>query len=168
MGKSVTNSSWCSAADRETVAKAGRQKEDAMDRNKETARRLYEQVFNQRDLDALDELATPDYDEHDPLPGQGAGRDGLRERAAMLIDAFQPRFAIEDMIAEGNRVVVRWTNAGTHVAPFMGIPATGRSYEIAGIDIYRVSDGRLAEHWHVVDMFGQMQQLGLLPAPQEA
>jgi steroid delta-isomerase-like uncharacterized protein len=131
--------------------------------NKDIARRYYEEVLNGGDVDALDELVVLDYDEHDPLPGQGTGRQGIKDRVRMLRGAFDPRFAIQDLVAEGDKVVVRWTNTGTHVGEFMGIAATGRPYAIAGIDIHRIQDGRLAEHWHVVDLFSQMQQLGLLP-----
>lgn len=136
--------------------------------NKEVARRLYHDVLNRRQVAVVDELATEDYIEHDPLPGQGTGREGLKDRVDMLSSAFEPHFSLEDVIAEGDRVVVRWTNSGTHVGEFMGIPPTGRSFSIAGIDIYRVENGRLAEHWHVIDMYGQMVQLGLLPEPQNS
>ncbi|MEA2520779.1 MAG: hypothetical protein QOI81_425 [Actinomycetota bacterium] len=133
--------------------------------NKEVARRLYDEVLNKRDLDQLDYLATPDYIEHDPLPGQGTGLQGLKDRMTALVNGLDPTFTLEDVIAEGDRVAVRWTNSGTHIAEFLGIPATGRSFSIHGIDIYRMENGKLAEHWHVVDMYGQMIQLGLLPAP---
>ena len=139
-----------------------------MEPNKDVARRIYEEVLNKRDLDLHDELVRQDYIEHDPLPGQGEGLDGIRERYTMLIEGLDPRFTIEDEIAEGDRVVVRWTNSGTHVGEFLGVPATNRPFSIAGIDIYRVQDGKLAEHWHVVDMYAQLIQLGLLPAPQGA
>jgi steroid delta-isomerase-like uncharacterized protein len=139
-----------------------------MGQNKDVARRLYEEALNKRDLDLLDELVRPDYIEHDPLPGQREGLDGIRDRYTMLIEGLDPRFTIEDEIAEGDRVVVRWTNSGTHVGEFLGAPATNRSFSIAGIDIYRVQDGKLAEHWHVVDMYAQLIQLGLLPSPQGA
>jgi steroid delta-isomerase-like uncharacterized protein len=140
----------------------------ATEQNKEVARRYYEAVLNGRDVDSLDVLAVEDYDEHDPLPGQGIGRDGLKDRVRMLLSAFNPRFTIEDLIAEGDKVVVRWTNAGTHVGEFMGIPPTGKSFRIAGIDIHRISDGRMAEHWHVVDQLAMLQQLGLIPQPEGA
>jgi steroid delta-isomerase-like uncharacterized protein len=139
-----------------------------MDRNKEVARRIYEEALNKRDLDLLDELVAPDYVEHDPLPGQGTGIEGIKDRYRMLIEGLDPTFTIEDVIAEGDKVVVRWTNNGTNVGDFLGIPATGRSFSTAGIDIYRLEAGKLAEHWHVVDVFGQMQQLGLLPGPEGA
>src|SRR5262245_39455834 len=120
--------------------------------NKTVVRRYYEEVLNTGHVDALAELAVADYAEHDPLPGQSTGRDGLRGRVEMLRGAFRPHFTIEDIIAEGDRVAVRWTNRGTHVGEFMGMPATGKAFTIAGIDIHRLRDGKLAEHWHVVDL----------------
>jgi steroid delta-isomerase-like uncharacterized protein len=133
--------------------------------NKDIVRRYYEAVLNGGDVDALDELVVLDYEEHDPIPGQGTGREGIKDRVRMLRGAFDPRFTIEDLVAEGDKVVARWINTGTHVGEFMGIPPTGRPYTIAGIDIHRIEGDRLAEHWHVVDLFGQMQQLGLLSQP---
>lgn len=131
-------------------------------------RRYYDDVLNGRRVDLLDELAAPDYVENDPLPGQGTGRDGFKQRVTMLVDGLAPTFTIADVIAEGDRVVVRWVNSGTHAGAFLGVPPTGRSFRIAGIDIHRVAAGRLAEHWHVVDQLALMQQLGLLPAPEGA
>jgi steroid delta-isomerase-like uncharacterized protein len=125
--------------------------------------RYYQEVLNSGKVDLLDELAVPDYMEHDPLPGQGTGLDGLRDRVTMFLTALSPHFTIEDVIAEGEKVVVRWTNSGTHVGEFFGIPATGKSFQIAGIDIHRLQDGKMAEHWHVVDVFALLQQLGVLP-----
>lgn len=136
--------------------------------NKALVRRFYDQVLNGRQFTAIDELAVADYEEHDPLPGQGEGRDGLRDRVTMLVRALAPTFTVEDVVAEADRVVVRWTNSGRHVSDFLGIPPTDRPFAIAGIDIYRIADGRLAEHWHVVDQLAMLQQLGLIPAPDGA
>ena len=136
--------------------------------NKALARRFYEQVLNGRQVHVIDEIAAAGYDEHDPLPGQGDGREGLKNRVTMLVEALAPTFTIEDLIAEGDRVVVRWTNSGRHVGDFLGAAPTDRPYAIAGIDIYRVADGRLTEHWHVVDQLSMLQQLGLMPAPDGA
>ena len=130
--------------------------------SKALARRVFEEVLNGRNLAALDQLVATDYVEHNPLPGQRTGLDGIKDRYTMVLNAFDPRFAIEDVIAEGEKVVLRWTNSGTHVGDFLGMPPTGKSYTIPGIEIWRVKDGRLAEHWDVVDLFGQLQQLGLL------
>ena len=136
--------------------------------NKATVRRYYEEVLEGGNIALLEQMTIPDYHEHDPLPGQTDGLVGLQQRVEMLRSAFQPRFTLEDIIAEEDRVAVRWTNHGTHVGEFMGIPPTGKSFSIAGIDIHRLDDGRMAEHWHVVDLFSQMQQLGLLPQSAES
>ncbi len=131
-------------------------------------RRYYEDVLVVGDLGALEEIATADYEEHDPLPGQGAGRQGLRDRATMLKEGLAVRFTIEDVIQCDDKLVVRWTNSGTHVGQFLGIPPTNKSFSVAGIDIYRLVDGKLAEHWHVIDQLALLQQLGLIPSPEQA
>jgi steroid delta-isomerase-like uncharacterized protein len=136
--------------------------------NREIIRRYYEDVLNGRKTVLLDELAVPDYEEHDPLPGQRTGLNGLKDRVTMLLTGLSPHFTIEEVIAEGQKVVVRWTNSGTHVGEFFGIPPTGKSFQFAGIDIHRLQDGKMAEHWHVVDVFAMLQQLGVLPPPSGA
>ena len=129
---------------------------------KELASQVYS-LASAGDADAIGDLVTEDYRENDPLPGQGTGRDGVVDRFSMLSAALASKFTIEDLIAEGDRVVVRWTNNGTHVGEFLGIPPTGKSFTIAGIDIYRIEGSKLAEHWHVVDQLAMLGQLGLLP-----
>lgn len=136
------------------------------DTDKQLARRIYDEVLNKRNLAALDEMVKSDYIEHDPLPGQGTGLQGIKDRFRMLLDALGVRFKLEDVVAEGDRVVVRWINTGRHVGEFLGIPPSGRSFSIPGIDIYRVEDGKLAEHWHVVDNLAMLQQLGVIPSPE--
>ncbi|MDQ3532836.1 MAG: ester cyclase [Actinomycetota bacterium] len=134
--------------------------------NKALVRRYYDEVFNQRNVDLVDELAVEDYVEHDPFPGQGNGRGDLKARVQAILSAFNPvRFALEDLVSEGDRVVVRWTQTGTHSGNFMGMPPTGKQFTIAGIDIHDVKAGRMAEHWHVVDMYALLIQLGALPVP---
>jgi steroid delta-isomerase-like uncharacterized protein len=137
--------------------------------NTAVVRRYYDEVFNQRNVDLVDDLAVEDYIEHDPFPGQGNGRRDLRARVEAILSAFNPlRFSIEDVVAEGGRVVVRWSQTGTHSGNFMGVPPTGTEFTIAGIDIHEVRDGRMAEHWHVVDQLALLQQLGVIPAPSGA
>ncbi|HJQ03931.1 MAG TPA: ester cyclase [Nocardioides sp.] len=131
---------------------------------KQTALRLYE-LLNAGRVEEIGSLVTPTYVEHDPLPGQGTGREGVLDRFSMIAGALAPRFTVEDVVCEGDRVVVRWTNAGTHVGEFAGIPATGGTFTIGGIDIYRTEGDLLAEHWHVVDQLAMLGQLGLLPQP---
>ena len=131
---------------------------------KQTAMRLYE-LLNAGQIVEVGDLVTEDYMEHDPLPGQGSGREGAIDRFSIIVGALAPHFTVEDVITEGDRVVVRWTNAGTHVGEFAGVPATGGTFSISGIDIYRVEGNLLAEHWHVVDQLSMLGQLGLLPEP---
>jgi steroid delta-isomerase-like uncharacterized protein len=141
----------------------------AEEASKAIVRRYYEEVFNARNVDLVDVLAAEDYIEHDPFPGQGNGRRDLKARVAAILGAFNPmRFSIEDVVAEGERVVVRWSQTGTQSGNFMGVPPTGKEVTIAGIDIHAVRDGRMAEHWHVVDQLALLQQLGVIPAPSAA
>jgi predicted ester cyclase len=130
--------------------------------------KFYEDAAVGGNLDVLDEIATPGYMEHDPLPGQGDGIQGLKDRLTMLKEALAVRFTIEDVIESGDKLVVRWTNSGSHVGDFLSIPPTNKSFSVAGIDIYRLEDGKLAEHWHVIDQLTMLQQLGLIPTPEGA
>ncbi len=139
-----------------------------MSDNKRTIRRYYEEVFNQGRLEVLDEIVVPNHVEHNPLPGQTQGIEGLKQRVAMLRAAFNPQFTLEDVLAEGDKVVVRWSNRGTHLADFFGVPATGRTVVVSGIDIHQLRDGKMSEHWDVVDIFGVMMQIGAIPAPSAA
>lgn len=141
----------------------------SVEQNKAVARRYYDEVLNQGHLSVLDDIAADDYVENDPFPGQSHGRTDLKARVATLLTAFSPCiFTIEDVVAEGDRVVVRWHSSGTHSGEFLGMPPTNRDYTIAGIDIHRLADGRMVEHWHVVDQLGQLQQLGMIPSPSPA
>ena len=108
-----------------------------IERNKNTARRLYE-LLNHGDAAAIGDLVSPDYEEHDPLPGQGAGREGAIDRFSMIITGLAPHFTIEDVVAEDDRVVVRWTNEGTHVGEFTGVPPTSRAFRIGGDEFVRI------------------------------
>ncbi len=133
--------------------------------NREVVRLLYEEVANAGRLEVLDEIAWPDHVEHHPLPGQSQGIDGLRQRWSMLRAALSPHFTLLHVIAEGDKVAVMWRNQGQQVAEWLGTPATGKSFDIEGVDIHRLRDGRLAEHWHVVDMLTMLIQLGVIPVP---
>ena len=138
------------------------------ERNKTTVRRYYDEVLNGRNIGLLDQLAAPDYDEHSPFPGQPNGLEGLKARVAAILGAFQPRFTVHELVAEGDTVIAYWTNTGSHQGEFMGIPPSGRTVTISGMDVHRLRDGRLAEHWHVVEELQMLQQLGVIPAPDGA
>jgi predicted SnoaL-like aldol condensation-catalyzing enzyme len=136
--------------------------------NKSLVRRFYEEVLNARRIEMIDKLALANYTEHDPLPGQHDGLVGLQDRVSMLIGGLTSTYTVQDIIAEGDRVVVRWRNSGSHTGEFLGAPPTGRPFDFAGIDVYRIENDRMAEHWHVVDQLTLLQQLGLLPVPEGA
>lgn len=106
---------------------------------------------------------------HSPLGGQTSDREGLRQTVAALRDAFPDLHpTIEDMVAEGDRVVLRDIVSGTHQGAFAGIPPTGKRVMVTRIGIFRVADGKIVEYWSVVDMLGMMQQIGAIPASEEA
>ena len=136
--------------------------------NKRTIRRLYEEAGNEGRLEVLDEIAWPDHVEHYPLPGQTQGVDGLKQRISMIRAAFNPKFTIEHMVAEGDKVVVMWTNVGTHVGDWFGFSPTGKSITTRGADVHLMRDGRLAEHWDVVDTSTFLMAVGAVAAPGAA
>ena len=137
--------------------------------NKAVSRRVAEEIFNGGNLDLADELYAPDYVLHDPsLPENLHGPEGLKQYAAMNLGAFPDvRVSVEDQIAEGEMVVTRWTATGLGTGELLGIPPTGRRIEISGITINRFSGGRIAEDWYQSDDLGMMQQLGVIPWPEE-
>ena len=126
--------------------------------NKVLVRRFYDQVLNGRTDHVL----------HDPQVPAAPGPQGMADVVSVYQVGVKGHWNIEEIFSSGDRVVVRWTNSARHVGDFLGIPPTGRSCAIAGIDIYRLEDGRLAEHWHVIDQLAMLQQLGLIPAPGTA
>ena len=139
------------------------------EQNKALFRQMVEEVFNRGNLSKADELLAPNFVEHEELPpGIPAGREGVKQLTSMLRSAF-PDFkaTIDDMIAEGDKVVMRQTWSGTHKGEFMGIPATGKRVSFGVIDIVRMDGGKCVEHWGQMDSMGLMQQLGAIPAPGE-
>jgi predicted ester cyclase len=133
-------------------------------RNKQTVRRLYEEVANQGRLELIDEIAWPNHVEHNPFPQQSQGAEGLKQRISMVRAAFNPRFTIEHLIADGDKVAVMWSNQGTHVGEWFGFAPTGKSVTTHGTDIHLLRDGRLAEHWDVVDLLNFLTAVGALQA----
>jgi steroid delta-isomerase-like uncharacterized protein len=116
-------------------------------------------ILNSRDVDALDEVAAVDYLDHAAFPGQPPGLAGLKQRVSLLFEALDPTWTVHDTIAEGDIVVLRWSFTGIHREEFFGIPATGRSFVMRGLDVYRVEDGQMCEHWNVVDNLSFIQQV---------
>jgi steroid delta-isomerase-like uncharacterized protein len=111
----------------------------------------------------IDELVEPDAVIHTPLPLETTGAEALKEVFARLHRAFPDlHITVEDLIAEGDKVVSRNTVTGTHQGEYMGIPSTGKTITYKEIFIMRFADGRIAETWGVVDVFSQMKQLGVI------
>ena len=138
------------------------------EKNKALNRRFVEEVINQGNIDAIDELIDPGVVDHAAPPGFPTGREGAKQFAAMMRSAFPDlHLTIEDMIAEGDKVVVRGTWNGTHEGQFMGIAASGRRVRVSQIDITRCADGRMVEHWEQFDALRLMQQLGVVPPPEQ-
>jgi predicted ester cyclase len=132
------------------------------ERNKAVIRRFVEEVQNNRDWSVYDELNDPDF--VNLSPGAPADREGGKAYLSGFLGAFpDARITIEDMIAEGDQVVTKKTFAGTHTADLGDIPATGRRVEVQYVDIMRVRNGRIVEHWHALDQLSLLQQLGLAP-----
>ena len=135
--------------------------------NKAIVHRAYEAI-NQNNLDALDELVASDIVDHDPVPGQGPGLEGVKQYFSSMHTAF-PDFQmdVEDMIAEGDKVVARVKVGGTHQGEFMGIDPTGNRVTITGVDILRIAEGKIVEHWGKFDDLSMMQQLGVISEPEQ-
>jgi steroid delta-isomerase-like uncharacterized protein len=136
--------------------------------NKEIVRRYLEEVFHRRNSAAVDAMVAPDFVHHDPV-NPIHGPEGLKQLQAVLFAAFPDlRITIEDMVAEGDRVVVRYTFTGTHRGDLAGIPPTGKAVRFTGIFIRRLRDGKAVDDWLTADTLSMLQQLGAIPAPSPA
>jgi len=132
--------------------------------NKASYRRIIEEVWNQGKLALLDELCAHNYVGHDPAMTVH-GPEEFKQYVAMFRTAFpDTRMTIEEEIAEGNTVVIRYTSRGTHKGDLMGIPPTGKRTTVTGMSMMRFSNGKSEEAWFSYDALGMMQQLGLIPS----
>ena len=133
---------------------------------KASVRRFYEEVFNKKNRAAIDEFIDPNQVDHAAPPGTPGGLAGAKQTIGMYLTAFPDlHFTVEDMIAEGDKLVARLTVRGTQQGAFMGIPPTGKHVTVTAIDISRMAGGKSVEHWIEMDTLGMMQQLGVIPAP---
>ena len=134
--------------------------------NKAVIHAFIQDVLNQKRLERADDLVNENFVELDPLPGQQQGREGLKAILRVLWSAFPDmHWVVQEMIAEGEMVVTRFTWTGTHRGAFLGIPASGRSVEVKGVVIDHLDRGKMAESRILMDTMGLMQQLGVIPAP---
>jgi steroid delta-isomerase-like uncharacterized protein len=137
---------------------------------KAIARREVEEIFTAGDLAVVDELYAADYIGHDPTrPEPIRGPAGVKEQVSGYRTAFPDlQLTADEIVAEGDLVVTRWTATGTHEGELFGVTPTGRQVTATGISIIRVAGGKIVEDWTSWDALGLMQQLGALPAPTTA
>lgn len=135
------------------------------DDNKRLVRRALEELYAKGDIGLADELIHPDFVDHDPAhPDQPSGPESVKQTVRNLHGAFaELRFAIEDEVAERDKVVQLVTMSGRHTGPLMGREPTGRAFSVRHINIWRIADGKIADHWGSRDDLGLLGQLGLPP-----
>ena len=139
------------------------QSASTLEQNKAIVRRFIDEVFLKGDLDAVDQLLTDDFTPH-TWGGMSDGKRDLKEAIERVAAGISDEeMTIEDIIAESDLVALRLTSAATHTGEFMGMPASGKRYEIGEIHFFRLRDGKVAEHWHQADFMGMMKQLGATP-----
>jgi predicted ester cyclase len=137
--------------------------------NKAVVRRVLAQVFNEWNLAAADELIAPGYVYHEPGTPELPGPDGFKQLVGIYRTAFpDARITVEDQVAEGDKVATRFTGRGTHRGELMGIAPTGKAMTVTGIVVSRVAGGNVEEEWENFDALGMLQQIGALPAPDQA
>lgn len=140
----------------------------SVEENKALVRRHVEEAWNKGNLSVLDEIMAPNLVNHNAPPGITPDREGFKQIISMHRKAFSDlHVTVEDMVAEGDKVVNRWTVSGTHKGEYMGIAPTGKQVTLTGISIHRIEGGKIVEQWHEVDMLGLMQQLGVVPPPAQ-
>lgn len=123
--------------------------------------RLYFQRIDEGDLSVVDEFVAPDFVDHSPARGFPPDRDGLKRAAMRFVRGMPDAYhRVEEVIAEGDRVVARIRGYGTHTGEFAGVPATGLMVTAVGMVVLRIEAGKIAERWNVVDNLGLLQQLG--------
>ena len=132
--------------------------------NKALARRVLEEMFNKGNSDVADELLASDYVDHDPaMPEDIRSPEGFKQYVGAYRSAFSDlHVEIEDQIAEGDKVVTRWTGNGTHDGELSGIAPTGNRVTLPGMEIVRISGGKLVEGWEGYDSMNLMRQLGVV------
>jgi len=138
---------------------------------KATVRRLIEEGWNQGKIAVFDELCASDWIHHDPSQPNVHTREDFKRNVTERRRAFPDlHFRMEDMIAEGDQVILRWMWHGTHtgdlLTPMMRLPATGKQVTVTGITIFHVASGKVVETWNQSDRLGMYQQLGLIPVPE--
>jgi steroid delta-isomerase-like uncharacterized protein len=135
------------------------------EQNKDLVRRFYEEVWNKGNLTVADQLMATDVVDHTAPPGLPPGLEGHKQLVIMFRTPFPDLDStIEDQVAEVDTVVSRLIVRGTNKGEFFGVPPTGKQFTITSIDLDRLTNGKIVEHWSIADQLGLMQQLGVIPA----
>jgi steroid delta-isomerase-like uncharacterized protein len=132
--------------------------------NEAVVRRFYEEMNNGRKNELADELFTADHKFRDPQVPTTDGPDGVVAAVSVYQTSVNGHWEINDIFSTGDKVAVRWTGTGEHVAELNGIAPTGRKVDVSAISIHRMKGGKIAETWEVWDTLGFLQQLGVIPA----
>jgi steroid delta-isomerase-like uncharacterized protein len=136
--------------------------------NKALVKRVVDKAQSQGNIEAVDEFFAEDFVDHSAFPGFAPTREGVKQLFTMFHTAFRDFHAvIHDQVAEGGKVVTRKTFYGMHQGEFLGIPPTGKQVAIEVTDILYVAGGKITDHWTAVDRLGLMQQLGVIPTPEQ-
>lgn len=139
---------------------------DTISQNKNIVTSFIDALFTKGDLGAVDEYLAGDYVDHDPPMGFPGGREGMRAAAAAFRAAFPDWHSdIGFYVEEGDLVVENFTASGTQQGEIFGVPPSGRTVSLPGINIWRVRDGRIVERWGRLDELGLLRQLGLVNLP---
>lgn len=136
------------------------------EQNKTLVRR-YRELHNTNQLDQLDEIVASDLITHNLLPGLPPGLEGGKMAHMGGVASFPDVYVkTEDLVAEGDQVVERWTISGSFTgAAFFGAPPNGKKFSVGGISMYLIANNHIVEHWGEMDTLGLLQQLGMIPAP---
>lgn len=138
------------------------------DENKALIRRYFEAIdaaCEAGNANILDEFLAPDFLTHTPFPGVPPTREGAKQTFMAFVASAPGTHVVEDMIAEGDKVVGRITANGAHEGELLGIPRTGKQIRMTGMTIWRIADGKIVEHWSEMNVLGLLQQLGVSPTP---
>jgi steroid delta-isomerase-like uncharacterized protein len=127
---------------------------------------FYDEMLGKGNLDRIDEFVTDDVVDHqEGMPGQPDGKEGVAFFVNTMREAFSDIEAkMNQSLESGDMAAAQMTLTGKHTGDFMGVPASGKSFEVECMDIIRIEDGKCAEHWGVTDMLSLMQQIGAVPA----
>ena len=136
--------------------------------NKEIIRNYFKAIDEEGkrgNAEILNKFLADDFIEHNPAPGIPPTREGWKQLFKVFAESTPGYHVIDDLIAEGDKVVAHITAYGKHIGPVFGIPATNKEFSMKGIVIWRLKNGMITEHWAQNDMIGMMIQLGVMPSP---